>query len=165
MRAQPLPVRTTDFERDVTVGPGPLVGLHRPTTYDPAGRVVVIGNLDKGRLCADSLIVAAGWEPSTALETDASRAQRVKLQPAVADRGPVAGSLRAHTDTANRIVVSTGLRTFLGIGEYDPVVAWTEGGGVVHVAPAGSVIDAFAVLDQLAHQPSQQPLLTAVRTA
>jgi hypothetical protein len=163
--APPLPVRSTDFERDVAIGPSPLVGLRRPTTYDPAGRVVAIRNLDSGRLSADSIVTAAGWEPSTALDADASQPQRIALRPAVADRGPVAGSLSAHTDSGNRIVVSTGLRTFLGIGPNDPVVAWTDGAGIVQLAPAGVVIDAFAALDRHANQPSHQPLLTAVPTA
>ena len=164
VRARPLPVRTTDFERDVTVGPGPLAGLHRPTPYDSAGLVMVSRNLDKGRLSAKSLIAAAGWGPSIALDADASCPQRVGLRPAVADRGPVAGSPLAHTDALNRIVVSEGLRTFLGIGEYDLVLAWTEG-AVVCIAPAGAVIDAFAASDHLAGHRSQHPQLTAVRTA
>ena len=164
-RSRQLPIRQANFDRELATGPGPLAGLKPSTVFDPTECVSTTGKLDKGRLSAGDLVKAAGWGPSMPLVAQLCGPHRVRLSPAIVARGPVAGSLLVHTDAAARIVVSTGLRSHLGIGPTDAVVAWTNGCGIVELAPAAMVGQAFAALDQSSRHPSQHPLLTAVATA
>lgn len=141
-----LPVRADGLGRSGPAPTSPLSGLRRPSPVDDTG-VVLVRALDRGRLCATQLTDTLGWAPGTALEADASRPRVLRLRPAPPADGPVAGTHRAHTDRAGRVVISTGLRRFLGVDVGGEVVAWAATDGVLWVAGAALVplaIDAYA---------------------
>lgn len=156
---RPLPVRGVDPAPLVLPGGGPLAGLHRPTAHVAPDGISVIRKLDSGRLSADELVAAAGWTPLMLLEADIHRPNRLRLRPAAIQPDNIEGSTRAHTDISNRILVADGLRTWLGIGKYDGVVAWNAGGDVIEIAPSGFVLYAFAELDRLTDDRAARLLL------
>lgn len=152
-----LPVRHDGLAPAAPVPQSPLAVLRPPATLGDTACTLVVRALDRGRLFATSLTVALGWAPGTALEADVSRAHVLRLRPAPPTSGPVAGTHRAHTDGAGRIVVSTALRHFLGVDTDGEVVAWTAGDGVLLVAPAALIPLAIG-----AYAEAAQPRLAAV---
>jgi hypothetical protein len=117
--------------------------------------VVAARRLDRGRLCAQEIIAATDWGPGLKLHADVSRRGRVLLTVAVpAPTGAhmsadvVVGTHTAHTDSRGMIVISGGLRTFLGIETDGQVVARVcNDGTAVEILTADVLDRALATLD------------------
>lgn len=169
-RARELPVNAaapTERER----GPSPMA-LIRPPVTGADECVVVSRRLDRGRLCSAEIVTATGWGPGLALAADVSNSGRVLLRvaspsPVRADAATrvVAGTHTAHTDARSMIVLTSGLRAFLGVGADGHVVALVSPDGhTVEILTAAVITAALHTHDTLnaIHVSRRQPAPTAV---
>ena len=159
-RPAPIPVRVDGVadahERHDADGAGLLqrfATLPRPTT---AHGVVVARKLDRRRLCSRELVDAVGFAAGTELAADLSRTGRVRLSVAPSRATvagavtPVAGTSRAHFDARGQIVITSGLRAFLGIEADGEVIARVLDDRTVEILTAATLTVAIDALDLVA---------------
>jgi hypothetical protein len=132
--------------------------------------VVVARKLDRGRLCAHELVDAVGFAADTALAADVSRTGRVRLTVArplagVANAStPVAGTSRAHVDARRQIVITSGLRAFLGVGAGGEVIARVLDDHTVEILTAATLAVAIDALDLVASAATSTDSVVARRS-
>ena len=143
-----LPLGPLGHPRDAVQVTSPLRSLDIPESVAEPRSVVSVRRLDAGRLYVPGLVEAVGWDTGILLVADLSVSNRARLTPANGIQRPVRGTKSPHVDKAGRIVVPSGLRSFLGIHDGDHLVAWTTGDGVVHLAPADVLPAVFAAFDR-----------------
>ena len=105
-----------------------------PTRDFPGGTVLAresVRRLDRGRLSVPHLIEAAGWPAAIMLRADVTRRGVVTLHQRQGSTGPVAGSSRIYTDANGRIVLTEGIRAYLGINADASVFACVKNDVIV----------------------------------
>ena len=106
-----------DTSPNTSIRPSPLRSIGLPT-HIVAPELVVTRTLDCGRLRCDDLMTHAGWESGIELEADLSVAGRIRLRPkADVASEPLSHRRHPHVLDDKRMLLPSGLRTFLGIGE------------------------------------------------
>ena len=154
-----LPLGSFDTPGEMGRALSPLSGLELPEPANlveaPPEPVILVRRLDGGRLFARDLVTAAGWAMEIPLAADLSQSQRVRLTAAPGIHRPVMRTKSPHVDRDGRIIIPSGLRSYLSLDNRAFLVAWTNGDGVVHLAPARVLPEVFAAFDRDVHALSE----------
>lgn len=147
-----LPVRPGRATRIEAPQPGSgLAGRLCPVPPLVSDALVVARRLDRGRLCANELVAAAGWAPGTRLAVqllDGSRLRLSAAPPVAAELSPVARSAEAHTDAKGTLVIPKSLRSWLGIEADGLVLARTlDEPAEVELVGSGALVALLDALD------------------
>ena len=124
--------------------------LVAPAPVAPCTVVVAVARLDRGRLCARSLIGVLGWAPGDRLRCDITIPQTVILARTWPGPEPVIATSTPHLDSAARVLLPIGLRCHLGLAADAEVFAATTTHGTLKITSLGRVLAALDDADNAA---------------